>query len=293
MNISFYEKILNVIKKVGTLMKNLFYRLIIFLDTAPENDTNYNIAYFMANNFYRIANMRISELASECFVSPATISRFCRALGYENFAHLKQECYTFHSNDKKFNNLINISLETMRDYPEKATTEYVQHVIEYLSFLPKLLDWKEIDATLKLIHDSPTVAFFGTQFSQSAALHFQTDLLMLEKFTMAYMDSSRQLDCAKSLDENSVAVIITVNGYFAESAFKTLQYLKKSGCKVVLMTCNPNLDLKIDVDHTIIFGPSKNRKTGKHSLLTVMELMSLRYYCLYYPSLQELKGHLL
>ena len=49
-------------------MKNLFYRLIIFLDTAQENDTNYNIAWFMANNFYRIANMRISELAAECFV---------------------------------------------------------------------------------------------------------------------------------------------------------------------------------------------------------------------------------
>ena len=53
-------------------MKNLFYRLIIFLDTAAENDTNYNIAWFMANNFYRIADMRISELANECFVSPAT-----------------------------------------------------------------------------------------------------------------------------------------------------------------------------------------------------------------------------
>ena len=97
-------------------MKNLFYRLIIFLDTAQENDTNYNIAWFMANNFYRIADMRISELASECFVSPATISRFCRALGYENFAHLKQECYTFHSDDKKFNNLINKMC--IRDRPQ-------------------------------------------------------------------------------------------------------------------------------------------------------------------------------
>ena len=28
-------------------MKYLFYRLIIFLDTANENDTNYNIAWFM------------------------------------------------------------------------------------------------------------------------------------------------------------------------------------------------------------------------------------------------------
>lgn len=274
-------------------MKNLFYRLIIFLDTAQENDTNYNIAWFMANNFYRIADMRISELASECFVSPATISRFCRALGYENFAHLKQECYTFHSDDKKFNNLINIPLETMKSNLEIATQEYVNQVIAYISDLPRILDWKEIDATLKLIHDCDSVAFFGTQFSQSAALHFQTDLLMLEKFTMAYMDSSRQLDCAKELTKDSVAIIMTVNGYFTGSGFKILQYLKKSGCKVVLMTCNPELDIKIPIDHTILLGQSKNRKTGKHSLLTAVELMSLRYYSLYYPSIQELKGHIL
>ena len=274
-------------------MKNLFYRLIIFLDTAQENDTNYNIAWFMANNFYRIADMRISELASECFVSPATISRFCRALGYENFAHLKQECYTFHSDDKKFNNLINIPLETMKSNPEIATQGYVNQVIAYISDLPRILDWKEIDATLKLIHDCDSVAFFGTQFSQSAALHFQTDLLMLEKFTMAYMDSSRQLDCAKELTKDSVAIIMTVNGYFTGSGFKILQYLKKSGCKVVLMTCNPELDIKIPIDHTILLGQSKNRKTGKHSLLTAVELMSLRYYSLYYPSIQELKGHIL
>lgn len=274
-------------------MKNLFYRLIIFLDTAQETDTNYNIAWFMANNFYRIANMRISELAAECFVSPATISRFCRALGYENFAHLKQECYTFHSHDKKFNNLINIPLETMKDNPQQATKQYVQQVVDYISDLPDLLDWNEVDVILKLIHDSESVAFFGTQFSQSAALHLQTDLLMLEKFTMAYMDSSRQLECAKQLTKSSVAIIMTVNGYFTNSHSKMLQYIKKSGCQVVLITCHPQLDLKIPIHHRLVLGRSKNRKTGKHSLLTAVELMSLRYYCLYYPSLQELKGHLL
>ena len=268
-------------------MKNLFYRLIIFLDTAQENDTNYNIAWFMANNFYRIANMRISELAAECFVSPATISRFCRALGYENFAHLKQECYTFHSHDKKFNNLINIPLETMKEHPQLATQQYIQQVIQYISDLPEFLDWNEVDAILKLIHDSDSVAFFGTQFSHSAGLHFQTDLLMLEKFTMAYMETQRQIECARSLDRNSVAIIMTVNGFYLKSNTKVLQYLKKAHCKVVLITNNPGIDIGIDVDYTIILGDSKQRKTGKHTLLTTVELMSLRYYSLYYPDVQE------
>lgn len=269
-------------------MKNLFYRLIIFLDTASQKDTNYHIAWYMAHHFHSIADMRISELASECFVSPATISRFCRALGYENFAHLKQECHAFHLQDRKFNNLINVPLELMRNDPQAATRQYVDHVVQYVSTLANILDWDEIDQTLQLIHESSSVAFFGTQFSQSAALHFQTDLLMLEKFTMAYMDSARQLECARKLTKDSVAIIITVNGFYLNNAHKILQYIKKSGCKVVLMTCQEDLKINIHVDHSILLGRSQSSKTGKHTLLTVVELMSLRYYSLYYPSLTEL-----
>lgn len=273
-------------------MKSLFYRLIIYLDTANENDTNYNIAWFMANNFYRISQMKINELAQACFVSPATISRFCRALGYENYAHLKQECKQFHSNDKKFNNLIDIPLHLMKDNPQQATHEYIQQVKQNLEEFPSYLDWNEIDASLKLIHDTPVVAFFGIQFSQSAALHFQTDLLMLEKFSVAYMDVERQLECAKSLDKDSLAIIVTVNGRFTSSSQKILSYLKKSNCKIILITANSSLDIPLHIDHTILLGNNKSGKTGKHTLLTLMELMSLRYYCLYYPSLKELQGHL-
>ena len=268
-------------------MKSLFYRLIIFLDTASEADTNYNIAWYMAHNFSKVAKMGISQLAKECYVSPATISRFCRALGYENYAHLKQECSSFASDSKKFNNLINVPLNVMKDKPQACTEYYSQRVCHAVANLTHYLDWNVIDKVLELIHDSDSVAFFGTQFSHSAALHFQTDLLMLEKFTMAYMETQRQTECARSLDRNSVAIIMTVNGFYLKSNTKVLQYLKKAHCKVVLITNNPGIDIGIDVDYTIILGDSKQRKTGKHTLLTTVELMSLRYYSLYYPDVQE------
>ncbi|WRK52380.1 hypothetical protein SD457_18600 [Coprobacillaceae bacterium CR2/5/TPMF4] len=50
---------------------------------------------------------------------------------------------------------------------------------------------------------------------------------MLEKFTMAYMETQRQIECARSLDRNSVAIIMTVNGFYLKSNTKVLQYLKK------------------------------------------------------------------
>lgn len=274
-------------------MKNLFYRLIIYLDTASETDTNYNIALFMANNFYRIYSMRINELASVCYVSPATISRFCKSLGYENFAHLKQECYSFHSNNKKFNNLINIPVGQMKNDPVGATRDFVSQVKETLNTLPDTLDWDLIDQVLRLIHDTKDVVFFGTQFSNSAALHFQTDLLMLEKYTTAYMDSERQLDCAKRMTKDSLAIVISAQGNYRNSGFKALQYLKKSGCKIVLLSAGDKNTLGIPVDYRIKLGYPRDGKTGKHALLSVIELMSLRYYTLYYPSLDELQGHIL
>ena len=81
-------------------------------------------------------------------------------MGYENFAHLKQECHGFSSNDKKFNNLINVPLELMKKYPEEATLNYVEQVKNNIDELPRYLDWQEIDKSLKLIHDSPFIAFF-------------------------------------------------------------------------------------------------------------------------------------
>lgn len=271
----------------GMKMKSLFYRLIIFLDTASETDTNYNIAWYMAHNFSKVAKMGISQLAKECYVSPATISRFCRTLGYENYAHLKQECSSFSSDSKKFNNLINVPLKMMKNKPKECTKIYANQVCTAVSKLSETLDWFVVDKVLKAIHDSDSVAFFGMQFSHSAALHFQTDLLMLEKFTMAYIETERQIECANSLDENSVAIIFTVNGNYARGNAKIIQYLKKSKCKIALITNNPDINLGINVDYVIILGDSQQRKTGKHTLLTTVELMSLRYYALYYPDVQE------
>ena len=61
----------------------------------------------------------------------------------------------------------------MKEHPQLATQQYIQQVIQYISDLPEFLDWNEVDAILKLIHDSDSVAFFwNTVFHQSAAFAF-------------------------------------------------------------------------------------------------------------------------
>jgi len=262
-------------------MKYLFYRLIIFLDTANEDDTNYNIALFMANNFSKVSKMGISELAKACYVSPATISRFCRALGYENFAHLKQECSLFKITHNRWANLARVPKDLIESNPQKATENYIQLINKSVNTLDKVTDWDSIDQALKIIYNSDDVVFFGSQFSQSAALHFQTDLMMMEKFSVAYMDTERQLQCAKRLEESSCAIIISVNGNYEHTGTKALKYIERSKAKTILITQNPNMEFASKANYVLLLGDKEYMKFGKHNLLTLVELLSCRYFTLF------------
>ncbi len=262
-------------------MKGLYYRLIVFLDTADENSTNYNIAWYMVHHLEEISTIGISELAKVCFVSPATISRFSRTIGYENFAHLKQNC----ASNRKYRTLMHsankIPTSMMKKNPHQATFEYVEKINQATSEMVEYLNWEQIDEVLKLIHDMKNVYFFGTQFSHSAALHLQADLLMMDKFTIAYIDYEKQLETAKYLDDESVAIIISVNGHFASSASKAMHYIKKANSKVVFITHDASLEEVKYADYVIELGSKSNGDYGKHTLLTLMELLSSRYYTLF------------
>ena len=60
-----------------------------------------------------------------------------------------------------------------------------------------------------------------------------------------------------------------------------------SNAKVVVITNDKSFDFGFEPNYIIEIGDSKYKKTGKHNLLTTMELMSLRYYSIYYPDVKD------
>lgn len=262
-------------------MKSLFYRLITLLDYANENDTNYTIALYMATHFSALSHMGIAELAKACYVSPATISRFCRTLGYDSFATLKLDCEVLQKNMIRSNNLASVDMIDMLNDPQKACREYTHQLALQMDDMSKHLDWKVIDIVLKLIHDAPNVYFFGTHFSHSAAVHLQTDLMMLEKFSLAYSTWEQQLEASLKMNEEDLAILISVNGNYIQSASQVLRNLKKRGCRTVLITQNNVMPVIKDCDYIIYLGDTNFGKMGKHNLLTLMELMATRYFVLF------------
>lgn len=67
---------------------------LLLLVASEENrgQTNQSIARYCLAHFDQVLTMSITQLAAVCHVSAATITRFCHALGYDDFLHFKDEC---------------------------------------------------------------------------------------------------------------------------------------------------------------------------------------------------------
>jgi len=63
-------------------MGSVSEKLLNFINTAQVHDSYYDIALTLVKNSEKVKHMSIAEMADLCYVSQATISRFCRFLGY-------------------------------------------------------------------------------------------------------------------------------------------------------------------------------------------------------------------
>ena len=63
-------------------------KLLSYIDTSMQRDNNYQIAVKMLENYDALKDMSIAQIADMCYVSKASVSRFCRFLGYESFKEM-------------------------------------------------------------------------------------------------------------------------------------------------------------------------------------------------------------
>ncbi len=253
-------------------MNYLFYRLVLFVNTSSKDDLNYTIADFILKNIAAIADMNIVVFANTCHVSPASISRFCRKLGYDDYIHLKMECAKFTSSKA-----IDYYNPDMLKDPHEAGKEYLESAAGRITEQIDLLDWENIEELVKDIFDANGVAFFGSHFSHSIAQLIQTSLLSCNKYSIAKNDYDQQVRIAKGLTEQDIAITISVRGSYLGSTSRLKRAIEKSGAKSVLITANHDPKLLKEYDRIIYISSDEDLYMGRFMLLSFAELLSQMY----------------
>jgi DNA-binding MurR/RpiR family transcriptional regulator len=259
-------------------MGSITNTLLNYINTASRSDNYYDIAKNILNNINKIEQININDLAELCYVSPATISRFCRDIGFDNFQEFKKVAAINYSIDTDYSRVF---LGLSKEKPEEAIENYTSSVFENIKYAFEKISIESLNKLAKDIHDSKSVAFFGIQFLYNMGLHLQSRLIIMGKFMQAERSYEQQLHCAQNLDKNSLAIIVSVEGSYFYRFTEIVDELKRNGVRIVLITQNLNSKFANMVDEVIVCGKSNSENEGRFAVLYIIEVLVARYAALY------------
>lgn len=264
-------------------MGDLIYRLLLFLNSSKNQDINYNIAITMLRNLRSISDMSINKLADLCYTSPAAITRFCHKLGYSSLMDFKENI--------KFNiNSYNQGLMKPKAINYDLTREMIidnmsKEIYSEIDNLKNNIDLKVVDRVIELIYSSNNVCIFGTQYAQLMAQDIQRKLVNISKLIYHANDVQEQENLANSLDENSLAILVSPTGRFTKYHERLWLAIKNSPATVVVITESKVLEYEKRSNY-VIYLPKNNEnneyiQSHRYSLSFLIEYIYVRYGALY------------
>lgn len=242
---------------------------VVLLNTmaSEKNDsTNGCIASYILENMNEVKSMGIKDLANGCHVAMSSVSRFCKDIGLEDYSELKEmlidnQFYFEKQSDKAFFN------ERVKDYHD--------NIVECLSMVQKSIDYQQIIKLCQDLKSYHKISVFGLLKAQSAAIHFQSDLLMLGKKIDTKMAYSQQLDYMTHASQDDLIIIFSYTGsYFDYPDIR--KYQKKLYIPKIWMITSGN-QLPDFVDEAIHFSSLQNQTGHPYQLQFVSTIITQEY----------------
>lgn len=184
-----------------------------------------------------IVHMGITELAEQCGISPATITRFCKVLHFKGFPDFKVKLAAeiAHSDaapqdggssyqDIVAGNPLSVIVEAMQ-------TNHLTSIRDTTS----LLDLERLQAAVHLLCQARRVDLYGMATSSIVAQDFYQKLIRIGVNCTAFADSHMQITSASSLSEGDVVFAVSYSGETPET-IDALMCAKASGASTIALT---------------------------------------------------------
>lgn len=248
--------------------------LYSFLNEEEIDSPNYTIAKYILENMDSVKNYSIKEFASKCNVSLATVSRFCRKAGLENFFELKVKLYNNDSFSRPEYNF--------RRFPgsEGSLSEiFLDSVIGNIKILKKKLDYNVINELVDDLHRYKRVGAFGAMHMENTARSLQSDLFRCRKIINTRSGLPKQLKYITTATEKDLIIIFTRSGnYLKEIQQEAPDWKNNHKPKIYMITGNREVT-SCYIDRKIVLPLEKADFAGHPLDMTLTgSIISLQYY---------------
>ncbi|AHV98664.1 MurR/RpiR family transcriptional regulator [Paenibacillus sabinae] len=184
-----------------------------------------------------IVHMGITELAEQCGISAATITRFCKEFHFKGFPDFKVKLAAeIAHGDGAPQEGGSSYQDIMAGNPLSVIVEAMQaNHLASIRDTTSLLDIGRLEQTVDLLCSARRVDLYGMATSSIIAQDFYQKLIRIGVNCTAFADSHMQITSASSLSEGDVAFAISYSGETPET-IDALLCAKSSGAATVSLT---------------------------------------------------------
>ncbi len=194
--------------------------------TAAER----RVADFVLLQYAQVQFMSITQLAEECGVAEATVSRFCRSMKLKGFNAFKIELARRSASGVAPQHKP-VSMDTLAGRVQESGRMLVDAVHQTMD----LMDLKLVTRAVELIEEAPTVVCIGSGGSmlmaQECAHQFST---VSSKFKAVY-DSHMQISAVATMDPKGVILLFSYSGA-TTGGLQILELARQRGIRTILVT---------------------------------------------------------
>ncbi|WP_054643887.1 MurR/RpiR family transcriptional regulator [Companilactobacillus kimchii] len=159
-----------------------FIKMIDYLNTHPKNDSYSKIIIYSFNNSNELAHLSITDIATNCYVSISTVSRFARVFDFKSFAEFKSYITIYSNISPDFSFRIkNSDLGLIRNNPKQFLMNYKEKIDASLTDVITNINISKIDEVLSMINSHDNVYVFGSESSYSLLNEIQRGLFISGK----------------------------------------------------------------------------------------------------------------
>lgn len=192
--------------------KQLLVRLEGLLNHESYGTVDFILANHLLQHYRDLEHTSIAELAAQCSVSPASVSRFARNLGYQDFFDLKDDLSKLVENESN-------GLEIFRGLNNASSAEFLSQVTAGMQASLEAIPDAQLDGLVRMIFAHERLVLMGHWHSADAALQLQHDLVYLGKTSQIFVHPDEQRLSFKTMQPNTLFIVFSCAGNFFADFF--------------------------------------------------------------------------
>lgn len=241
------------------------------------------VVSYLINNLTNLSSMTIGEIAKNTYSSNATLIRICHKLGCKGFKDFKYQLIKELESNKYTQQSVDF---TVPFYPSETTHQIMNNISslykESVDIIHSCLDPLEIEKIVETICKSKRMFIYSIGDTNLTVKNFINKLMKINCYPISATDNHEELATSQNVRKDDCVIFVT---YRADSLIliECMQIVKRTGCKVIVITANEQSVLTKLSDYHIIlpYKEKDNRIATFYSQLSFNYVLSVIYALIY------------